>query len=37
LRGRGKVIAFRRNITSGSSWTYAKGIDYVEANTGGPR
>lgn len=37
LRGRGKVIAFRRNITAASTWTYAKGIDYVEANTGGPR
>jgi hypothetical protein len=37
LRGRGKVVAFRRNITSASTWTYAKGVDYVEANTGGPR
>jgi hypothetical protein len=37
LRGRGKVIAFERVITSGSTWTYAKGVDYVEANTGGPR
>lgn len=37
LRGRGKVIAFRRNITAASTWTYAKGVDYVEANTGGPR
>lgn len=36
-RGRGKVVAFRRNITSGSTWTYAKGVDYIEANTGGPR
>lgn len=36
-RGRGKVIAFRRNITAASTWTYAKGVDYVEANTGGPR
>jgi hypothetical protein len=37
LRGRGKVVAFRRNITTGSSWTYAKGVDYIQANTGGPR
>jgi hypothetical protein len=37
LRGKGKVVAFRRNITSGSTWTYAKGVDYIEANTGGPR
>jgi hypothetical protein len=36
-RGRGKVVAFRRNITSGSTWSYAKGVDYIEANTGGPR
>ncbi len=37
LRGRGKVIAFRRNIAVGSSWTFAKGVDYIEANAGGPR
>jgi hypothetical protein len=37
LRGRGKVVAFRRNIDSGSSWTFAKGVDYIQANTGGPR
>ena len=37
LRGRGKVIAFRRNIAAGSSWTFAKGVDYVQANSGGPR
>jgi hypothetical protein len=37
LRGRGKVVAFRRNITTGSSWTYAKGVDYIQANAGGPR
>lgn len=36
-RGRGKVLAFRRNISSGSTWTYAKGVDYVQANSGGPR
>lgn len=37
LRGRGKVVAFRRNVTAGSTWTYAKGVDYVQANAGGPR
>jgi hypothetical protein len=37
LRGRGKVVAFRRNITASSSWSYAKGVDYIQANTGGPR
>lgn len=37
LRGRGKVIAFRRNIDASSSWSYAKGVDYVQANSGGPR
>lgn len=37
LRGRGKVIAFRRNITAASGWTYAKGVDYIDANVGGPR
>lgn len=37
LRGRGKVVAFRRNIDASSSWTYAKGVDYVAANAGGPR
>lgn len=37
LRGRGKVIAFRRNITAGSSWSYAKGVNYIDASTSGPR
>lgn len=37
LRGRGKVVAFRRSIDSGSTWNYAKGVDYVDANSGGPR
>jgi hypothetical protein len=37
LRGRGKVVAFRRNIDAGSTWTYAKGVDYIEANSGGVR
>lgn len=37
LRGRGKVIAFRRNMPAGDAWTYAKGVDYVEASLGGAR
>lgn len=37
LRGRGKNIAFSRSISASSNWTYAKGIDYVSANAGGPR
>jgi len=37
LRGRGKEIAFRRNISSASTWSYAKGVDFVDAKQGGPR
>lgn len=37
LRGRGKYVAFRRNITAGSTWTTAKGIDHVQAAGGGPK
>jgi hypothetical protein len=37
LRGRGKYIAFRRNITAGSTWTSAKGIDHIKAAGGGPK
>lgn len=37
LRGRGKYIAFRRNIAAGSTWTVAKGIDHIEASGGGER
>jgi hypothetical protein len=36
-RGKGKVVAYKREIPASSSWTYAKGVNYVEANTGGPR
>lgn len=37
LRGRGKYIAFRRNIPAGSTWTSAKGVDFVQSAAGGPR
>jgi hypothetical protein len=37
LRGRGMNIAFRRNITASATWTYATGIDHVQAETGGPK
>jgi hypothetical protein len=37
LRGRGKYVAFRRNITAASTWTTAKGIDHIEAAGGGAR
>jgi hypothetical protein len=37
LRGRGKYIAFRRNIDAASSWTVAKGVDHVEGDGDGPR
>ena len=35
--GGGKVVAYKREITVGSSWTFAKGVDYIDANAGGPR
>ncbi len=37
LRGKGKNIAFRRNIPAAATWTYAKGIDHLDARPGGPR
>ena len=36
-RGRGKNIAFKRDIAAGSAWTYAKGVDHVSSAGGGPR
>lgn len=36
LRGRGMNIAFRRSIPANASWTVAKGVDHVQAATGGP-
>jgi hypothetical protein len=37
LRGRGHYLAFRRNIPAGSTWTSAKGVDFVQSAAGGPR
>lgn len=37
LRGRGMNIAFRRNITAASTWSYAKGVNHIKAATGGPK
>lgn len=37
LRGRGKYIAFRRNIPAGSTWTSAKGVDFIQSAGAGPR
>jgi hypothetical protein len=37
LRGRGKFIQFRRNITAASTWTQASGIDHIQTAAGGPR
>ena len=37
VQGRGSEIAFRRNITAGSAWNYAKGVDYVGTTRPGPR
>ena len=35
LRGRGKYVAFRRNITAASTWTVAKGVDHIVSAAGG--
>jgi len=37
LRGRGRKVAFRREITEASTWTYAKGVNYVKQSAGGVR
>lgn len=37
LRGRGKNVAFRRQITASSTWTYARGVDHVQSAGGGVR
>lgn len=37
LRGRGKLLAFRRTVSAGANWTYARGVDFVGAAGGGPR
>lgn len=36
-RGRGKNVAWRRNIPLGDSWTFAKGVDHIQAAGGGWR
>lgn len=35
LRARGKVLAFRRNVTAGTDFTYVNGVDHIQAATGG--
>lgn len=37
LRGRGKNIAFRRNIPAGTPFSYVNGVDHIQSATGGPR
>lgn len=37
LRGRGMNIAFELAIPASSDWSYAKGVDHIKANTGGPK
>ena len=37
LRGRGTEVAFSRVIPAASTWSYAKGVDYLVASAGGPR
>ncbi len=37
LRGRGKNIAFEWTAPAGATWTYSKGIDFIQATTGGPK
>lgn len=37
LRGRGKNIAFTRTTDAGASWSYANGVDHIQAATAGPR
>lgn len=37
LRGRGKNISFEWTAPAGAMWTYAKGVDFIQATTGGQR
>lgn len=37
LRGRGKNVAFRRQIPASATWTYARGVDHVQSAGGGVR
>lgn len=32
LRGRGKNIAFRRNVPAGAAWTYINGVDHLNVS-----
>lgn len=36
-RGRGLNLAFERNIPAGEAWSFAKGVDHIRANSGGPK
>ena len=36
-RGRGLNLAFERSIPINETWTYAKGVDHIKANSGGPK
>lgn len=37
IRARGKINQGRRTIPQGSTWDYARGVDYIVAATGGTR
>lgn len=37
IRGRGKMVAFRRNIEAGATWSYALGVQDIEGTPGGAR
>lgn len=37
VRARGKINQGRRTIASGTDWSYARGVDYIVASTGGFR
>src|SRR5690606_13747116 len=37
LRGRGKIIDFEFSAPAGANWSYAFGVDQVQAATGGVR
>ncbi len=37
IRARGKINQGRRSIAAGSSWTYARGVDYIAGSSGGFR
>lgn len=37
IRARGKINQGRRTISSGTTWTYARGVEYIVGTTGGFR